>query len=184
MNLSTKKSSKNCNELEGKHVTRSMLLCILGLTLLASLFYAESVALGFGETYTFKIEWGGYGTEYGQLNNPYDVAVPGSGNVYVTDTYNHRIQKFNAEGVFLGTWGGYGTSAGQLNYSMGIDIDEAGNTRTYSRSIRSWCRVLLADSHEQKNLLILRRLRLAALVSKYRQGCRFSLGRFSVCRRL
>jgi hypothetical protein len=37
---------------------------------------------------------GCYGTGQGQFYWPSSVAVDASGNVYVADTYNHRIQKF------------------------------------------------------------------------------------------
>ncbi|MDE2149356.1 MAG: hypothetical protein KGJ55_05895 [Gammaproteobacteria bacterium] len=43
----------------------------------------------------------------GRFNYPTDVAVdPGTGNVYVADGYNDRIQVFDAQGRFLRMWGG------------------------------------------------------------------------------
>jgi len=43
----------------------------------------------------------------GRFNYPMDVAVnPRSGDFYVADGYNDRIQEFNAEGRFLRMWGG------------------------------------------------------------------------------
>ena len=39
-----------------------------------------------------------------------------SGNVYVADAGNHRIQKFTSSGGFIGKWGTYGTGDGALNY--------------------------------------------------------------------
>jgi len=38
---------------------------------------------------------GSWGTASGQLTGPTSVEVDSAGNVYVTDTYNHRIQKFS-----------------------------------------------------------------------------------------
>ena len=35
------------------------------------------------------------------FNSPFGVAVDSSGNVYVADTYNHRIQKFDSSGTLL-----------------------------------------------------------------------------------
>ncbi|MEA3376278.1 MAG: hypothetical protein U9R72_08820 [Chloroflexota bacterium] len=39
--------------------------------------------------------WGGPGTDEGLFNEPRDIAVDQGGNVYVADTGNCRIQKFN-----------------------------------------------------------------------------------------
>lgn len=44
----------------------------------------------------------------GTFNEPWSVAVDSKGNVYVADTWNHRIQKFSADGQFLKMWGTFG----------------------------------------------------------------------------
>jgi DNA-binding beta-propeller fold protein YncE len=44
----------------------------------------------------------------GTFNEPWSVAVDSKGNVYVADTWNHRIQKFTADGQFLKMWGTFG----------------------------------------------------------------------------
>jgi uncharacterized protein (TIGR03663 family) len=47
----------------------------------------------------------------GTFNEPWGIAVDGQGNVYVADTWNHRIQKFSADGSFLLTFGVSGQAA-------------------------------------------------------------------------
>jgi predicted membrane-bound mannosyltransferase/DNA-binding beta-propeller fold protein YncE len=41
----------------------------------------------------------------GFFNEPWGIAVGPDGSVYVADTWNHRIQKFTANGEFIITWG-------------------------------------------------------------------------------
>ncbi|HMU55314.1 MAG TPA: 6-bladed beta-propeller [Nitrospira sp.] len=75
--------------------------------------------------------------EAGQLRSPWGVAVDGAGDVYVTDTGNHRVEKFDKEGNFITQWGGYGNGDGQFNFPYGIAVDakgsvfvvDSGNTR-------------------------------------------------------
>lgn len=44
----------------------------------------------------------------GTFNEPWDVAIGRDGSVYVSDTWNHRVQKFTADGQFLKMWGYFG----------------------------------------------------------------------------
>lgn len=64
----------------------------------------------------------------GTFNEPWGVAVGPDGSVYVTDTWNHRVQKFTASGQPLTTWGQYGTEAGGDGFwgPRGITVDAQG----------------------------------------------------------
>jgi len=44
----------------------------------------------------------------GTFYEPWGIAVGPDGSVYVTDTWNHRIQKFSPEGTFITMWGYFG----------------------------------------------------------------------------
>ena len=45
------------------------------------------------------------------------------GNVYVTDTFNARVQVFTADGEFVREWGKRGSSAGTFMRPKGIAVD-------------------------------------------------------------
>ncbi|NIM04420.1 MAG: 6-bladed beta-propeller [Armatimonadetes bacterium] len=71
--------------------------------------------------------WGGFGTDPGQLSAPSDVAVDPQGNIYVSDTWNHRVQSFSPEGRLLKQWGKkanvWDPKDDELFYPKGITID-------------------------------------------------------------
>jgi uncharacterized protein (TIGR03663 family) len=48
----------------------------------------------------------------GGFMEPWDVEVDADGFVYVADTWNHRVQKFDGDGNFVTTWGWHGVSEG------------------------------------------------------------------------
>ncbi len=62
--------------------------------------------------------WGSRGRGDGQFGRRYggpgDVAVGPTGNVYVIDADNCRVQRFGADGIFRGAWGSCGTGDGQF----------------------------------------------------------------------
>ncbi len=62
----------------------------------------------------------------GQFNGPTDVVVDAAGNVYVVDSGNHRIQKFDSTGKFLGKWGTRGSGPGQFETPISIALDSSG----------------------------------------------------------
>src|SRR5262245_22960229 len=68
---------------------------------------------------TSLTKWGP-GPLGGQFAYPQGVAVDGSGNVFVADSGNNRIEKFTSTGTFLLTWGSLGSGDGQFNYPIGV----------------------------------------------------------------
>ncbi|ETR66795.1 MAG: hypothetical protein OMM_12335, partial [Candidatus Magnetoglobus multicellularis str. Araruama] len=58
------------------------------------------------------------------LDSPRDVEVDGSGNIYVADTENHRIQVFTSSGEFQYTMGSQGTGLNEFNKPWGLEFDD------------------------------------------------------------
>jgi len=73
----------------------------------------------------------------GQFNSPHGIAVDNSGNVYVVDSKNHRMQKFGPSGNFLLKWGSIcsdggppcSSAAGQgkFNLPYAVALDSSGD---------------------------------------------------------
>ena len=93
----------------------------LTLALLAS--PTDSPAL----PHAYLLQWGTQGSGPGQRNNPYAIAVDADANVYVSDFWNHRIQKFDSNGNFLLAWGSMGTQSGQMNNPFGVTVGPNGD---------------------------------------------------------
>ena len=54
------------------------------------------------------------------------MVLDSSGNVYVADTYNNRVQVFNSSGGYQSQFGSGGTGNGQLSNPRGIALDSSG----------------------------------------------------------
>ena len=124
-----------------------ILITISTLSLLA---FMISMASDVYASYVVISKWGSYGMANGQFDAPFSATVDSSGNVFVADTINNRIQKFQlsnpcpagttqvVSGVcFVTTWGSQGTADGQFNYPYGIAVDSSGN-------------VFVADGHNNR----------------------------------
>jgi len=57
---------------------------------------------------------------------PQSVAVDGSGNLYVADSGNNRIQKFDSNGNFVSMWGSTGMGDGQFEGLRTITVSSSG----------------------------------------------------------
>jgi DNA-binding beta-propeller fold protein YncE/predicted membrane-bound mannosyltransferase len=64
----------------------------------------------------------------GTFNEPWGIAVGPDGSVYVTDTWNHRIEKFTPEGRFIKAWGffGQGETPEAFYGPRGLAVDAEG----------------------------------------------------------
>jgi hypothetical protein len=66
------------------------------------------------------------GLDEGQFYHPTNVSVDHEGNIYVTDTINFRIQKFDADGNFVLGFGKAGDVAGNFSRPKGNAVDRNG----------------------------------------------------------
>ena len=66
------------------------------------------------------------GSKSGELYYPWGVACDSTGNVYVADSANNRIQVFTASGKFLRKFGRHGNGEGELDWPVGVAVDSRG----------------------------------------------------------
>ncbi|MFQ5695753.1 MAG: 6-bladed beta-propeller [Terriglobia bacterium] len=92
---------------------------------------ANRVAVFDTETFAFRRYLGAPSTpglqEPGRFAAPTNVAVDRRGNLYVTDTWNHRVQVFDRRGRFLRAVGSHGTRPGNFVRPKGIAVDSEGH---------------------------------------------------------
>ena len=80
--------------------------------------------------------FGSCGSGQGQLKFPWGVAVDGEGNILVTDTGNHRIQKFTASGQFLCAVGTQGEGSLQFDDPRYISFNATNNVTDDENRVR------------------------------------------------
>jgi phage tail-like protein len=79
---------------------------------------------------------GGFGTESRRLHAPHGIAISHSGDLYISDTHNHRVQVFSVKGLVLrSVWGKVdgnglpieGSKRGEFNLHCDLAIDSDDN---------------------------------------------------------
>jgi DNA-binding beta-propeller fold protein YncE len=71
---------------------------------------------------------GSPGTGPGQFQGPAGITVSSNtGNIYVSDQFNYRVQVLNPEGEPLLAFGSRGSAPGQLREPIGLEVDEFEN---------------------------------------------------------
>jgi len=78
------------------------------------------------DTYSYVSSIGSYGSDDGQFIQPIGVAIDSSGYIYVSDTYNYRVQRFSYGGTYQIQWGSSGSDSGEFSLAQGIAVDTSG----------------------------------------------------------
>ena len=73
---------------------------------------------------------GKIGINEGEFYKPSHIIVDKQGNLYVNDSFNFRIQKFDPSGEFVKTFGYHGDTLGGFARPKGIAIDNEGHLYT------------------------------------------------------
>ena len=76
---------------------------------------------------TYLTQFGSAGSGNGQFEYPLGIAVDSSNNVYVADSDNNRVEKFDRNGNYLTQWGSLGSGNGQFIDPVGIAVDSSNN---------------------------------------------------------
>ncbi|RJQ46348.1 MAG: CSLREA domain-containing protein [Nitrospiraceae bacterium] len=99
-----------------------------GILLIVVFSVLAMVASAWAERdYQFIGAWGSAGSGNGQFNGPQGIAVDSSGNVYVSQIFDYRIQKFKSDSTYITQWGSQGSGNGQFNGPQGVAVDSSGN---------------------------------------------------------
>ncbi len=80
---------------------------------------------------------GDYGNGEGQFIWAYDLVVDSTGNVYVIDYNNDRVQRFDSAGNYIDMWGSSGSASGQFDGPSSLAIDPGGH-------------LYITDEHQQR----------------------------------
>jgi sugar lactone lactonase YvrE len=117
------------------------------------------------------------------FNNPQDLALDRSGNIYILDSGNQRVQKFGPAGTYLATIGRKGQGPGEFTFPGSLSIDPQGRLSVlddYQKRIE----VFTPDGRFVESILIprlslkwLRRLSSGRLVAAAQAGLRIPGGK-------
>jgi sugar lactone lactonase YvrE len=108
---------------------RNPLLLVLLFASMSDGIFAQS------GKYMYLTQWGNKGSGNGQFNSPHSITMDASGNFYVTDEGNYRVEKFNHSGGFIRRWGSEGDDvAGKFSNVTQIAVDRSGNVFTVDQT--------------------------------------------------
>jgi tripartite motif-containing protein 71 len=81
----------------------------------------------FNSSGVYLSTFGSSGSGDGQFTYPQNLAIDSTGDIYVADTGNNRIEKFGPNGKYLSQFGSFGSGDGQFNNPVGLAFDPEGN---------------------------------------------------------
>jgi hypothetical protein len=91
--------------------------------------------------------------EHVAFNFPDDVAVDKTGNIYILDAGNTRIQKFGPDGKFLATIGRKGQGPGEFILPDSLDIDRDGSL-VVGDSAQSRLHVIIGGGKDARSIIL------------------------------
>ena len=117
------------NEIKGIDVAPDGSIYVLESSLIIHKFHADGTPV---------LQWGStaHGTENGRFSNdpaPTDLAMDPSGDVWVADIGNHRLQRFDADGYWQETIDKYHTASGGFAVIQGLAFD--GDNKLYAAEL-------------------------------------------------
>jgi tripartite motif-containing protein 71 len=78
----------------------------------------------FGPDGSFLGAWGPVPVDPKDLFGPRAIAIDAMGNLYMSDTGDHRIIKYSSGGTFMKTWGKHGSGPGEFMEPFGVTTDK------------------------------------------------------------
>lgn len=121
-------------------IVQALVVCgLLGsaIALWSQPVYAETPPVYLGQ-------WGEYGSGNGQFDTPDGLVIDSQGYIYVLDTNNSRLQRFDSSTAYVSQTGETGPNDGQLYLPQGLVLDQNDNfyiADTGNHRIQKW------DSH-------------------------------------
>ena len=99
---------------------KNFILCMLASSLLIGGRAVAEKGAQVQVAFRFVSTFGQRGNGQGQFHDPAGIALDPTGNLYVADTGNDRIQKLGPDGKYLFEAGGFGWDGGQFNRPVGV----------------------------------------------------------------
>lgn len=95
--------------------------------LLLLVFTLSGFCLSQTNDFTFQLlfSFGSKGDGPGQFQSPTGISIDSNGNIYISDTGNNRIQKFDSRGNLLKFIGGFGWESEQFQRPVGLCAENA-----------------------------------------------------------
>lgn len=82
---------------------------------------------GIAENSRVVLKFGSFSEKEGEFNQPQAICVDKEGNIFIVDTGNNRVEKFDSEGNYLLGFGQLGLEQGEFSNPLDIAVDSKDN---------------------------------------------------------